>query len=219
MAPVLTGVIPFGAVMGTVYSEANLSLTQSVGMNIIVFAGASQLAAVDLMTKNAASFIVIMTGLIINLRFLLYSAALSPVVQRSNFFIKIFSAYLLTDQGYAVMSANESKLKSNADSTMFYLGASVCMMIVWHSSVFAGYIFGNFAPASISLDFAVPLSFVALVMPTIKNKTYFIVAFFSSALSLFLYQLPFKLGLIVTAIASIVLAAYLSKTKLNHDRT
>lgn len=217
MAPILTGVIPFGAVMGTVCSDAKLSLAQSSGMNFIVYAGASQLAAVDLMTKNAASVVVIFTGLIINLRFLLYSAALSPVVQRSHFLIKLFSAYSLTDQAYAVMSAHENKLKTPHDSTHFYLGASVCMMLVWHASVIAGYIFGNFAPASLSLDFAVPLSFVALVVPTIKNKSYLFVGLFSSVLSLLLHPLPFKIGLMITALASISLAAFLTRKKLRND--
>lgn len=218
MAPVLTGVIPFGLVMGTVCFEAKLDLAQSVGMNFIVYAGAAQLAAVDLMTKNAASLVVILTGLIINLRFLLYSAALSPVVHRSHFFIKLFCAYSLTDQSYAVMSANESKLRNSSEATLFYLGASVCMMICWHTSMLAGYIFGNFAPASLSLDYAVPLSFVALVIPTMKNKTYFFIAAFSSVVSLLLHSLPFKLGLIGTAILSIGLAALLTRKKLNHDR-
>ena len=92
------------------------------------------------------------------------------------------------------------------------------MMLVWHLSVIAGFIFGNFAPASLSLDFAVPLSFVALVIPTIKNKTYLMVAMFSSVLSLLLYQLPFKLGLLITALVSISVAAYLSKKNSIHDR-
>ncbi len=214
MIPILTGAIPFGAVVGTVCFEAKLSLTQSMGMDFIVYAGASQLAAVDLMTKNAASLIVILTGLIINLRFLLYSAALSPIVQRSNFLIKLFCAHTLTDQAYAVMSANDHKLKSATDATQFYLGASVCMFIAWHTSVYAGYVFGNFAPASLSLDFAVPLSFVALVIPTIKNKKYLYVALFSSALSLLLYTLPFKSGLMITALSSIGLATFLTRNKV-----
>jgi predicted branched-subunit amino acid permease len=216
--PILTGVIPFGAVMGTVCFEAKLSLAQSMGMNFIVYAGASQLAAVDLMNKNAASLVVILTGLIINLRFLLYSAALSPVVHRSHFLIKLFSAYSLTDQAYAVMSANEKKLGNASETTQFYLGSTVCMMITWHSSVIAGYIFGNFAPAALSLDFAVPLSFAALVIPTIKNRIYLAVAVFSSIMSLLLYRLPFKTGLIATALLSIGLAAFLTRKKVRYDR-
>lgn len=214
MLPITTGVIPFGAVMGTVCAEAKLSFFQSITMNVVVYAGAAQLAAVELMTKNAASVVVIVTGLIINLRFLLYSAALSPVVQKSHFLTKFFCAYSLTDQGYAVMSAHQDKLKSNAEAILFYLGASVCMVITWQSSVVAGYVFGNFAPASLKLDFAVPLSFIALVIPTLKNKKYVVVTVFSSIVSLLLHPLPYRLGLIATALLAILLAFILTRKKV-----
>lgn len=213
MLPITTGIIPFGAVMGTVCVEAKLTFFQSVTMNLLVFAGASQLAAVDLMTQNAASAVVIVTGLIINLRFLLYSAALSPVVQKSRFWTKFFCAYTLTDQNYAVMSAHESKFKTTTEAVQFYLGTTTCMVLIWHSSVIAGYVFGNFAPASWSLDFAVPLSFAALVIPTLKNKLYIGVAFFSSIVSLLLHKLPYKIGLISTALLAIALAVFLTRKK------
>src|SRR5690349_1595149 len=88
LLPISTGVIPFGAVMGTVSSEAGLSFFDTITMNIIVYAGAAQLAAVELMKHNAASAVVIVTGLVINLRFLLYSAAMAPVLRNSNFLTK-----------------------------------------------------------------------------------------------------------------------------------
>ncbi len=215
MLPVTTGVIPFGAVMGTVSSDAHLTLFQTVTMNTVVFAGASQLAAVDLMTKNAASIVVVMTGLIINLRFILYSAALSPVVQKSSFLVKVVSAYLITDQNYAVMSAHEKKLSSTTEAIVFYFGASTSMLLAWHLSVVAGFIFGNFAPATWALDYAVPLSFAALVIPTLKNFKYVAVAGFSSVGSVLLNSLPYRSGLIITALSAIALAGFLSRR--SHD--
>lgn len=213
MLPIVTGIVPFGAVMGTVCSEAQLSLFQTVSMNVLVFAGASQLAAVELMTQNAAHLVVLITGLIINMRFLLYSAALSPVVQRSSFLVKITTAYLLTDQNYAVMSAKHEKFKSNSDSIQFYFGASLCMLITWHSAVIAGYFFGNFAPTAWALDYAVPLSFLALLIPTLKNSKYILVTLFSAIVSLLLYPLAYRMGLIITALLSIAFSAYLIRKK------
>jgi predicted branched-subunit amino acid permease len=215
MLPITTGVIPFGAVMGTVSSEAHLSFFQTVSMNILVFAGASQLAAVDLMSKNAAIAVVIATGLIINMRFLLYSAALSPIVQKSGFLTKLLCAYWLTDQNYAVMSAHEKKFTSNAEAIRFYFGASFCMALTWHFSVMAGYAFGNFAPASWALDYAVPLSFVSLVIPTLKNVEYIYIAVFSSVVSILLNPLPYKIGLIVTALLAIGFGAFLTRKKVS----
>jgi len=213
MLPITTGVIPFGAVMGTVAAEAKLSFFESSAMNVLVFAGAAQLAALELMTKHTEVAVVVATGLIINLRFLLYSAALAPSLQNSSFPVKLASAYAMTDQTYAVMSANQGNFKSNADSVRFYLGASLAMFLAWHLAVIGGYVFGNFAPSAWSLDFAVPVSFVALVIPTLKNKKYIAVALFSSAASLALSWLPFRLGLIATALLAISLATLLTRRR------
>ncbi|MES2802048.1 MAG: AzlC family ABC transporter permease [Bdellovibrionota bacterium] len=213
MLPIVPGIIPFGAVMGTVSADAHLSFFQTVSMNILVFAGASQLAAVDLMNQQAAVIVVVATGLIINLRFLLYSAALSPIVHQESFFRKFTSAYFVTDQSYAVMTAEQDRFKSNQEAVQFYLGSCLCMVIVWQSSVIAGFVFGNFAPKSLSLDYAIPLSFVALLMPTLKNSKYVIVAIFSAVVSLLLHQMPFKTGLIATAILGIFLALFLTRKK------
>ncbi len=213
MLPITTGVIPFGAVMGTVCSESGLGILQTLGMNFWVYAGAAQLASMELMNQNTTALVVITTGLIINARFLLYSAAMSPLVQRASFMTKLFCAYTLTDQGYAVMSAHQSKLTGMHDTIRFYLGCTICMALTWHTSVIGGFIFGNFAPTSWSLDYAVPLSFIALVIPTLKNHRYVLVVIVSSLLSILFYPLPYRIGLILAAIVAIGLAVILSRKR------
>ena len=213
MLPIAPGIIPFGAVMGTVSADAQMSFFQTVTMNLFVFAGASQIAAVELMKHQAAIWVVVATGLIINLRFLLYSAALSPVVHEEPVLKKLFSAFCLTDQSYAVMSSQQDKFRSNHEAIEFYVGSCVCMLIVWHSSVIAGFIFGNFAPKSISLDYAIPLSFVALLIPTLKNSKYILVTIFSTIVSLLLNNLPYRTGLMATALLGIALAYLLTRKK------
>lgn len=199
--------------MGTVAAEAHLNLWQSTAMNVFVFAGAAQLAALELMTRNTAVAVVVVTGLIINLRFLLYSAAMAPVLEGARFHIKFISAYLMTDQTYAVMTAHNQQLKTQSNAIHFYLGASCAMCLAWHLAVLGGFIFGNFAPAAWALDYAVPVSFVALVIPTLKNGRYVLVAIFSAVTSLGLSFLPFKLGLIATALLAIALAIFLSRRR------
>lgn len=213
MLPIITGVIPFGLVMGTVASNAGLSMAQTMGMNIIVFAGASQLAAVDLMLQNAPAIIVILAGVTINLRFLLYSAALSSSFEKAQLKSKAFASYALTDQTYTVLIANESHYNNLNEKISFYFGSAIPMILAWQISVLLGFIFGNFAPSSLSLDYAVPLSFVALVLPTLKNKSFYIVATVSAMLSILLQGIPHNLGLLITALLSITLGAFLSQNK------
>lgn len=199
--------------MGSICADAQLSYIQTISMNILVFAGASQLAAVELMQKSTSVFVVLVTGLIINLRFILYSAAYSPIVQTSSFLVKIVSSYFLTDQSYAVMSANEEKLKTNGETIIFYFGAAACMALVWQGSVIAGYVFGNFAPKSWALDYAIPLSFITLLVPSLKNRKYVLVAIFSAVCSILLKPMPFNLGLVTTAFLAIAYAVFLSHKK------
>lgn len=213
--PIISGIIPFGAVMGSAFSEANLSFWQALLMNSVVYAGAAQLATVDLMKMNAAIFVVVATGLIINLRFLLYSAAMSPYLKEASPLIKFMCAFTLTDQSYAAMSANHDKFKTNSEASSFYLGTAACMMLTWQGAVIAGFIFGNFAPAWLNLDYAIPLSFVALLVPTLKTNSHKLVALFSAVLSLCFYNLPLKTGLMVTALLSIALAWMIIQKKHN----
>ncbi len=211
--PITAGVIPFGLVMGSIFSEANIPLLSAMVMNIFVFAGASQLAAVELMTQKASLYVVIATGVVINLRMLLYSAALAPVLKHSRTLTKMFGAYCITDQTYSVMMAESDRIAANADKIKFYFGASVGMISAWQVAVILGYVFGNFAPAAWSLDYAVPLSFVALLMPTLKNKIYILIAFISAGFSLLLKDIPYNLGLLLSAL--IAMACAISIMKLN----
>lgn len=217
--PIASGIIPFGMVMGAVFAEANLSLWQALLMDNVVYAGTAQLATTSLMKLNTAVLIVLATGLIINLRFLLYSAAMSPYLENANRWVKYFCAFTLTDQSYAAMTAEQDKFKTNQEAVQFYMGTAVAMMITWHASVLFGYLFGNVAPAELNLDYAVPLSFVALLVPALKTKTHYFVALFSAVASLVLYKVPLNLGLMLSALLSIGLAWLLiqRKHKKRHD--
>jgi len=213
MVPITVGVMPFGMVMGGVAHEVGLSLAQSTIMNLIVFAGASQLAAIELMTTQTADLVVVLTGLMINFRFILYSAAMAPLLQQSGFWTRALAAHNLTDQSYAVMTAKQNQLANREDSLHFLAGSLVCMFFAWHGAVLVGFLFGNLAPKELSLDYAVPLSFVSLVLPTMKDRRYVFIAILTSGLSVVLNDLPYRMGLIVTALTGIAVATQLNRRK------
>lgn len=211
--PIASGIIPFGMVMGVVFAEANLSLAQALLMDTVVYAGAAQLATTSLMKLNTAIFIVLATGLIINLRFMLYSAAMSPYLENANRWVKYFCAFTLTDQSYAAMTANQDKFKTNQEAIQFYMGTAVATLITWHSSVLFGHLFGNIAPPELNLDYAIPLSFVALLVPTLKTKNHYFISLFSAIASLIFYKAPLNIGLMISALLSIGVAWLMIKRK------
>lgn len=217
LLPIIPGVIPFGLIMGTVAHNSGLNLFESMSLNVFVFAGASQLAALELMAKDTPAFIVILTGLVINLRFMMYSAALSPIFQNKSHFKKALMAYSLTDQSYAVSNSAFPKLNNNIQKFYFYAGAAVVMAIAWHLSTLAGVLFGNFAPQSLSLDFAIPLAFMALIVPSLKDYKMITVASAAGFCSLIFYNLPYNLGLITSAFIALFVAWLIEKKEAHHE--
>lgn len=211
LLPITAGVVPFGLIMGTVASNSGLNPFEGMGMNFIIFAGASQLAVLELMNTNSPVLVVVLTGFVINLRFIMYSASLAPFVSGLSFLKKLGVAYTMTDQSYAVSIVAFDKIESSRHKILFYMGTVLTMMLVWHFSTLAGLIFGNFAPHSISLDFAVPLAFMSIFLPLIKNKTLVAVALTSSVVSVLTYDFPYNLGLIVAAASALLMGLLLTK--------
>jgi predicted branched-subunit amino acid permease len=207
MLPIIPGVIPFGLIMGSVSANTGLSYLQTISLNIFVFAGASQLTTIDLFLKDTSSILIVITGLIINMRFLLYSASSSSVLKGESFLTKFVNGYLLTDQSYAVTETYKDTLNTKSEKIRFMFGTALTMALSWHIFVSLGYFIGNVVPKSLSLDFAVPLSFLALTIPGLKTKGQKIIALLSSLLSILFYSVPFNLGLLIT-VAICLSAAY-----------
>jgi predicted branched-subunit amino acid permease len=206
MLPIIPGVIPFGLIMGSVSANTGLTYLQTISLNIFVFAGASQLTTIDLFLKDTSSILIVITGLIINMRFLLYSASSSSVLKGESFFTKFINGYLLTDQSYAVTETYKDTLDNRKDKIRFMLGTALTMAMSWHIFVSLGYFIGNVVPKSLSLDFAVPLSFLALTIPGLKTRGQKAIALLSSLLSIVFYSVPFNLGLLITVVICLTTA-------------
>lgn len=138
--PLIPEIIPFGAVMESALSEANLDFWQAMLMNTTVNAAGTQLATVRLMKLKAAVIVVVATGFIINMGFLLSSAPMSPYLMDFNPWTKFLCAFTLTDLSYSAMSGNQHRFSTNKDATNFYLGTAACKMISWQSSVVAWFL-------------------------------------------------------------------------------
>lgn len=205
----LPGIFPFGLIMGVSAANAGLNGWEVFGMNFMILAGASQLVALDLMTQNAEALIIILTGWIINLRMMLYSASLSKIFQDTGTSKKLLASYLLTDQSYAITHLNQINYRTSDLKLNFYFGAGITIASFWHLSVFIGMFFGNMAPSELSLEFAIPLTFMALTIPSIKDRSYLYVALFSGSLSIAFYGLPFNLGLVLATLMGVALGHYL----------
>jgi len=203
VAPLLLGVAPFGLVAGIAAVDAGLSLGQAVGLSVVVFAGASQLAALELVGQDAPLLVVVATATVINLRMLMYSASIAPYLQSLGSRVRTGMAYLLTDQAYA-LSVAAYRRADGLDRVGYYVGVAGTLWVVWQVTTVAGAVVQAGVPEALGLEFAVPLVFLALLVPAMEDRPTTVAGLLGGSVAVLGAGLPLNLGLLVGATAGIV---------------
>ena len=205
-SPFILIVAPFGLLFGVVATEAGLNLIETMTMTILVIAGAAQFTALALLEDQAPTFIVIIASLAVNLRMAMYSAALVPHFGKASLFKRLLASYFMVDQTFAVAIK-----KYNSDPTLtlhqklvYYFGCATAVCPFWYGFSLLGALLGDSIPSSYSLDFAIPICFIALTAPMLKSLPHIVSALVSIAVALLLAWMPYNLWLIIAAIAAMM---------------
>lgn len=204
ISPILLGVAPFGAIFGATAVGAGLPAEAALAMSFVVFAGAAQLAAVQLIAGGGSAVVVILTALVINLRFVMYSASLAPHFQRFSAWWKALLAYLLTDQAYAVAITHFEEDIETKSKRLYYFGAALALWIVWQGTTVAGIFLGARVPEGWSLEFVIPLTFLALLFPAITDRATGAAAACAAIAATLVAGLPLNLDLIAAALIGVI---------------
>ena len=202
-APLLIAVIPFGLVFGVVAAGSEVGPLLGGATSFIIFAGAAQLATLQLIDAGAAGAVVIATALVINARHLMYSAALAPAFREFPRAARFALPYLLTDQAFALSIVRFGEVEDPVYRRWFFTGAGLSLWVPWQIFTITGIVLGAQVPASWSLDFAIPLMFVILLIPTIKGRPELIAAVIGAMVAVAAADAPYGLGLIVGAVSGI----------------
>jgi 4-azaleucine resistance transporter AzlC len=218
--PILVGVIPFGLIYGVLALSAGIPAVQAQAMSSIVFAGSAQFITAQLFGHGTPALVIVMTAAVVNLRHMLYSASLAPYLQKLKPTWKWILGYLLTDEAYAVVitrfqrEANPTPGAQICDNKHWYfLGAGLALWTTWQLSTAAGIFIGAQVPASWSLDFTLALTFIALVVPNLKDRPSLGTALAAGVTALLAFNLPYKLGLLSAALAGILIGMWLEGRK------
>jgi 4-azaleucine resistance transporter AzlC len=206
VAPMLLGVFPFGVIAGIAAVDAGLGSIQAFAVSPIVFAGAAQLAAVDLIARDAAPVVIVTTALVINSRLAMYSAGLAPVFRHLDPLRKVYGSYVLTDQSFAVtaLRIDARPDESLSERFAYYMGASMGLWVTWQTASLIGVVVGSGVPESWSLDFAIPLVFMALLVTAIKDRGTVVAGAVGALAAVAFVGLPLHLGLLAGAATGIV---------------
>ena len=211
--PLLISVFPFGLIYGALALGAGISAVAAQSMSWIVFAGSSQFIAAQLIHDAAPGLVIVLTIAVVNLRHMLYSASIAPFIESLPTRWKHLLAYLLTDEAYAIAITHYDESGITPTSHWFFFGAGLSLWSTWQVSTAIGIFLGAVIPASWPLDFALPLTFIALVMPALKNRPSVAAAVSAGLTALLAYSLPYKLGLILAALVGIAVGTILEGRK------
>lgn len=209
--PLALGVIPFGMIYGALALEAGIPPVPAQAMSSVVFAGSAQFITTQLAGAGSPWLIMVLTIFIVNLRHALYSASLSPYLRRLSPGWKAFLAYLLTDEAYVVTISRFTQEQPSPRRHWFFLGAGITLWASWQLSTAAGIFLGIAVPASWSLDFTLALTFIALLMPTLRDRPTLAAALAAGGVALAVYNLPYQLGLILAALVGILVGSFLER--------
>lgn len=211
--PLLIGVFPFGMIYGALALDAGISNAASQMMSSIVFAGSSQFITTQLVRETAPGFVIVLTIAVVNLRHMLYSASLAPYLASISTRWKVLLSYLLTDEAYAPTIIRYERDGIQPFGHWFLFGAGLALWTSWQVSTALGIFLGAAIPESWSLDFALPLTFIAMMVPVLKGRPYIAAALSSGLTALAAYSLPYKLGLILAALVGIAVGTFLENRK------
>ena len=211
VSPLMIPVVPFGIIFGVLAIELGFNGYTIMGMSIIIFGGASQIIFLQLFSAGASSLVILSSVGAVNSRHLLYGAVLSEHLSDLKLSWKIIISYFLVDQAFVV--SNNYLKKNNDKNKHFHLfGAGVTCWLIWQITTYFGIILGSVIPDKLGLTFAIPLTFLALLINDFRKLVNVIVILVSGIIATFGYQIiPFKAYVIVASLSGLIVAFILTK--------
>lgn len=207
--PFFLVIVPFAMLFGVLSAEAGLGPWETQIFSIAVFAGASQLAALQLMQDQAPVLVVLATGLAVNLRMMMYSVALTPHLGGAPLGIRAIIAYFLVDQSFALPMAEYEKHPelTVAEKVAYFFGIVAPITAIWNVSTAVGAQMGRAVPESWGLDFAMPITFIGMTAAMLRTVPHGVAMAVSVGVTLLLWAMPYGTGLLVGAAAGMAAGA------------
>ncbi len=203
----LPGAAAWGLVSGVAMVKGGLSPPWALMMSLLVYAGSAQLAALPLIAAGAPLWVIVATGLITNLRFVIYSAALRPHFAAESAGKRAALGFFMTDFTFALFMrmAQEQRLPTQHRDAWF---AGVCSSnwITWQVCAITGIVAASYVPTDWGLEFTGTLALVALVGPSLTQRPAIVGGAVAAVVALLAHAMPYRLGLFVAAIAGIAAA-------------
>jgi len=208
---VLLGIVPFGVITGVAMVASGIPPLVAMLMSLIVFAGASMVASAQLLASAAPAALIVLTTLIINLRFMMYSASLRVHFADAPLRWRIAIAYLTADNVYGLLLGRFSEHPQDEGKLEYFIGAGIVVWAAWQVAVLGGILIGAGVPASWRLEFAAPLAFIAMTIPHLRDRAMIAAALAAGVAVIAAHELPLRLNIVAAAAVGITVGLFFEK--------
>jgi predicted branched-subunit amino acid permease len=209
-APAVFFLVVWGLVTGVSMVKTGMSALEAAGMSLLVFAGSAQLAVLPLIAADAPVWVVWMTALVVNLRFVIISASLWPYFRHYTLRKRALLGYLTADLGAAIFLSRfpqpPADARERTEQVWYLVGICTGAWITWQVSSLAGIVIARGIPGEWGLEFAAILALIAVTVPMVNTAPLLAGALATTAVSVVAFGLPYKLGLVAAVVTGIAVS-------------
>jgi predicted branched-subunit amino acid permease len=210
ISPALIATGAWALVTGVATVRMGLTLPHALAMSALVYAGSAQLAALPLIAAGAPVWLILLTAIIVNLRFVIFSAGLYPYFAKLGLSRRLVLGYLTSDVGYLLSIRRwvdpREQVPGPTERIWFFLGLAAGNWLAWQSLSVLGILLADRVPPDWGLDFIGVLALITLVVPSISDTPSVVGAAVAAAVAVAANPLPLKLSVLLAVLAGVAAA-------------
>jgi len=204
--PTLFGILAWGLVVGVAMVKSGLTVPQALGMTLFVYAGSAQLASLPLIAAGAPIWVIFLTALVVNLRFVIFAAILAPHFAKLPLKQRFFLGYAAGDMTVALYLQKFPTDKPEPGKVSYLKGLLYPNWAAWQVGSIAGVLLGSTVPAEWGLGFAGTLAIIGITVPMVTTSPALCGVLVSGAVAVAAAGMPYKLGLLVAVLVGMAVA-------------
>ncbi|MEP7280575.1 MAG: AzlC family ABC transporter permease [Rubrivivax sp.] len=210
MAEISLGVAAWGLIAGVTMVKT-IGLPLALAMSLLVYAGSAQLAALPLIAGGAPLWVVWVTAVCVNLRFVVFSAGLRPYFGHLPRAQRLRLAFFAADLNYIVFVRRYPVPRPEASQRPYFWGGALVTMGAWQGASLLGIALADRIPASWDVGFAGTLALIALTCSLLTDRATWLAAAVAGSAALAAFALPLKMNLLVAIAAAIAVGSTLDQ--------
>lgn len=204
--PTLLGIAAWAMVVGVAMVKTGLTVTQATGMTLLVYAGSAQLASLPLIAAHAPVWVIFVSALAVNLRFVIFSALMAPHFAHLPWRQRLFLGYISGDLTVALFLQRFPNPDPAPGKLSYLKGLMYPNWLAWQAGAMAGILAGSAIPPQWGLGFAGTLAILCIMVPLVINSAALCGVAVAATVAVLAHALPYKLGLLLAVVLGMLAA-------------